>query len=135
MSGRNSESGFVELDAERVANDLLGHLKAGDKVAIVSRYATGVDSFINALTARGIRVRLVTGQSGMQDFCFLLKARKEIVGTTRSSFFMYAGFLGQAQTVRAYLASAKNSTWGDLYEWSHPDLQRRFRYHSYLLEA
>lgn len=135
MNGDNGKSGFVELDAERVANQLFAHLKEGDKVAIVSRYETGVQDFIDAFSKRGIVARMVTGQTGMQDFCFLRRAQKEVVGTTRSSFFMYAGFLSRSKIVRAYLASAPDSTWGDMYEWTHPTLKARFRYHSFALSS
>ena len=135
MSGKNGASGFVELDAHRVAHELFGHLQPGDKVAIVSRYETGIQNFIDAFQDRGIQARMIVGQTGMQDFCFLRRAQKEVVGTTRSSFFMYAGFLSRAKIVRAYLASAPDSTWGDLYQWTHPTLKARFRYHSFALEA
>ena len=54
---------------------------AGDKVAITSRFVNkAVENIVNSLSARGIKVRVMNGQSPEEDFCFPLKAEKELVG-------------------------------------------------------
>jgi hypothetical protein len=50
-------------------------LTAGDKVAITSRFVNkAVENIVNLLSARGIKVRVMNGQSPEEDFCFPLKA-------------------------------------------------------------
>ena len=130
--------GFTEIGPNRTANSLFRHLGAGDRVAITSRFQDGLQPYIDALERRGIQTRAVTGQSGMEDFCFLLHAKKEIVGVTKSTFFAWAALLGNATTIRAYQANAipgPNGKGGSIgqrpYRWKRAELAGRFRYHIY----
>ena len=81
------ERGYEELSPQRMAQELLGHLPAGSKVAIVSRGEAYVDLYVKALRERSLQVRTTpSDHSGVQDFCFLLQAEREIVGTMRSTY-------------------------------------------------
>jgi hypothetical protein len=101
--------GFHEADPQQAANDLLGHLMEGDKIAIVTRFSgESAQSYVEAFEARGLKVRVVDGQDGPADFCFLMSARKEVVGLTRSSYFMWASYLGNATRVIAYSMASSN---------------------------
>ena len=103
LSKSVKRSQFAELGPNQAVQDLLGHLPHGSKVAIVSRFIDeNVEHHVKAFGERGLRVRVISGNSGEQDFCFLLSAEKEIVGSSRSTFFRWAGYLGNAKTVRAY---------------------------------
>jgi hypothetical protein len=57
-----------ELDPIRMSNELLHHLNAGDKVAIISRFPDKISNFTATLQRRGLQVRTITGQNGVQDF-------------------------------------------------------------------
>ena len=94
--------GFSELDPARTAGELLGHLEAGDKVVILSRFPTRTTTlaYVAALEARGLNVR-VSAESTMTDFCFLLRA-KRIAGTAVSTFLTMASLLGSAERIDWY---------------------------------
>lgn len=95
LQGVTSELGFDELSPNQTANELLGHLQARDKVAITTRFDNEVtQQYVQAFQAKGLQVRVVAGNSPTQDFCFLMKAQKELVGGLRSTFFTWAAFLG-----------------------------------------
>jgi len=90
---------FKELDPNRTANELLGHLSEGDKVAIISRFSSEkehMQPYVDAMTQRGLNVRVIKTQTGVQDFCFLIKAQKEIIGVVGSTYFKYASLLSQS---------------------------------------
>jgi hypothetical protein len=100
------EKGFEELNPNRTANELFGHLQPGDKVAITTRFHNAVtQAYVQQLQLRGLQVRTITGQSSEQDFCFLTKARKELVGNLVSTFTMFAGILGNAKIARLYMCN------------------------------
>jgi hypothetical protein len=103
MPKRGIALGFEELSPRKISEELLRNLTTGDKVAITSRFInTAVEDIVNLLSARGIQVRVVNGQSSEEDFCFLLKAEKELVGFAKSSYVRWAGILGNASIVRMY---------------------------------
>lgn len=92
-----------EATPNQTAFELFGHLKAGDRVAITSRFNNEhVQLYVDALRARKIDVRVIQGQSGIQDFCFLTKARKELIGNFQSTFVFWAAILGDARKVLLY---------------------------------
>jgi putative heme iron utilization protein len=41
--------GYHEADPQQAANDLFGHLKEGDKIAIVTRFSDSAQSYVDAL--------------------------------------------------------------------------------------
>jgi hypothetical protein len=57
---------------------------------------------MESLEHRGVQVRFITGQSGVQDFCFLMNVKKEMVGSGISTYFFWASILGNASKVRSY---------------------------------
>mmetsp|Transcript_43428 Transcript_43428/g.85291 ORF Transcript_43428/g.85291 Transcript_43428/m.85291 type:complete len:286 (+) Transcript_43428:3-860(+) len=130
---RAKRMGFEELGPVQAAAELFGHLEPGNKVAIVSRYADDPDVrlYVAALEKRGLAVRVISG-SGLQDFCFLLSAEKEIVGVSISTFVFYAGILGNAKRVRVYSIDSpekrQSGRFKDIfehYDFEHPELKRR----------
>jgi hypothetical protein len=136
------EFGFEELSPNKTANELFRNLKAGDKIAITSRFISDpkVNAYVDALTSRGIQVRVIEGQTGVEDFCFLLSARKELVGFAESSYAAWAGYLGNANKVRLYsVDSPARRADGSLFHhrvfyhfnWTNPKLQRRVFFELY----
>ncbi len=133
--------GYDELDPNRTAQELFGHLGVGDKLAITSRFATdpSVQPYVDALTQRGIRVRVITDQSGVEDFCFMLHAKKELVGMAESKFALWAGYLGNATKVRLYSIDSPGRRKSPFfshrvfihYNWTHPSLKEKVYFELY----
>jgi hypothetical protein len=124
--------GFKELGPKQTASDLLGHLRQGDKVAVVSRFSNGeLDKYLSAMRDRGLRVRLIKGQSGRQDFCFLRSAQKEMVGVSISTYFYWAARLSNASRVVTYSLDVP-SPWSRRgrafyqHNYTHPKLAGRW---------
>lgn len=116
-----------ELDAKETAYDLFGHLKKGDKLAMTSRYNNELtQSYIAAFRERGIEARLVEGGNPGQDFCFLMHAKKELVGPEGSSFTRWAALLGNATSVTLYSMAPGKEEYD--FGWKHPTLVNKFKY-------
>jgi hypothetical protein len=128
--------GYEELSPNQTARELFGHLGRGEKVAIVTRFDNdAVRLYVEALERRGIQVRVVAKQSDVQDFCFLMQAQKEMVGLARSTFFLWAGYLGNC-SVRAYSVDSPDRRIAvknvfDHYNWTNPKLQSRVLFELY----
>eukprot|EP00980_Cylindrotheca_fusiformis_P010684 scaffold2391_cov113-Cylindrotheca_fusiformis.AAC.1 len=103
------EHAFEEVDPKMAAEVLFADSKPGDKVAIVSRFQKYTDGYIKAFRKKGMKARYIKGQTGVQDFCFLYKAEKELVISARSTFGRWAAFFGQAKRVRLYSLSTNAS--------------------------
>lgn len=81
---------LYELDPDRTAQELLGHLEPGSPVVILSRFPKSVQPYVQALKKQGLYVsRIVSDQTDVEDFCFLMHATK-VAGMTRSTFFNWA---------------------------------------------
>jgi hypothetical protein len=138
MPNRGKDLGFEDLSPERAASTLFSHLRAGDKVAMVSRFAESDEHakpYIDALERRGLKVRLASSSSssGMHDFCFLIRARKEIIGMAISTFFMWSAFLGDCLRIVAYAVDVpeRRRMFGDghvTYNFTNPILANRFSF-------
>jgi hypothetical protein len=125
---------FEELNPQRTAEELFGHLQPGDKVAITTRFNNAVtQEYVKQLQRRGLQVRTITGQSGVQDFCFLVKARKELVGFGISTFTTWAALLGDAKRARLYITNRSTMAvrLGVVTNWTHPILRSRMVYEVY----
>jgi hypothetical protein len=140
MPNRGKSLGYEELGPEQVANEVFGRLQPGDKVAITMRDLKSdgrEQGLVAAFEKRGITARIVRQSSDMADFCFLMRAQKELVGTSRSSFFTWAGLLGNATRVRSYSIDSptrrRRGVVFEHYNWTHPDLQSRFLFELYKL--
>ena len=125
MPKRWNGYGFHEADPQQAA-DLFGHLKEGDKIAIVTRFGgETAQPYVDAFEARGLKVRVVDGQDGPADFCFLMSAQKEIAGLWQSTYLTWAGYLGNATRVIAY-AMATSSHKIETYNCTGPGLKGKF---------
>jgi hypothetical protein len=131
MPRAGPELGFHEATPDQVANVLLKHLKKGDKVAILSRFKQEhAQKYVDAMETRGLQVRFVSGQTGVQDFCFLLHAQREMVGVALSTYFVWASYLSNCSKVVAYSIDTdrRRDHFGDAYlhhQFRHPTLKDR----------
>jgi len=114
-----------ELGPNQTAYELLGHLKPGDKVALLSRFPNILKPYRKALEGRGIKTRIISGQTGPQDFCFLMKATKEIVGNTWSTYAYWASILSTTAKRSILYCNAHHSELCK-YKWKHPRLKSFF---------
>jgi len=118
---------YRELGPNQTVSELFAHLKEGDRVAITTRFRNDiVQEYVNALSRRGIKTRVVVQTRDVYDFCFLMHAKKELVGIAASTFLIWAGIMGNADVVRAYTIEEKQAL-----SWRHPGLQR-FRFERYI---
>lgn len=127
--------GTVELDPQQAASELFGHLNEGDKVAIITRYdASTAQPYVDALEQRGLQVRVIQGQSGNEDFCFLMNAKKEMIGIAYSTYLFWAGVLSNTcQRVVAYSINTQarkesGRTVYVKYNWTNTELQKKFQF-------
>ena len=153
--------GFEELSPYQTAHELFGHLQAGDRIAMTTRWHNPLSqAYVDAMTARGLVVRVVTNQTGVQDFCFLTSAQKELVGVAKSTYVRWAAYLGNATRARLYAvvhnhdnhstgdknssSATTNETFSSTtdvmdhmtrrqwnYSWTHPELRSRLRLELY----
>jgi hypothetical protein len=137
MPRKGKQKGFEELNPNQTALELFGHLKRGDGVAMTSRVNNqAAQAYVQAFQARGLSVRMVTNQTGVQDFCFLAKAQKELAGMARSTFLVWAAILGNATTNWLYSIDSQNTRKalgeealvGHDWRTKGGDLQRRIRF-------
>jgi hypothetical protein len=132
--------GFEELSPNKTADELFGNLKAGDKVALTSRFADNAKAYMNALNRRGIVARVIAGQSGTQDFCFLMSARKEMAGMLMSTYAIWASLLGNATRARLYTVKSQSrvkrfgDNWFVSHNFTNPELRHKIVYEGYLDE-
>jgi len=125
MPRRWNSYGFVEADPQQTAASLFGHLTVGEKVAIITRFGSdAVQPYVEALQLKGLKVRVIEGQDGPADFCFLMSARKEIVGVAYSTYLIWAGYLGNATRVVAYSTTGRKGH--KFINYTHPVLRDRF---------
>ena len=106
----SAKKGLKEIGPEQAARDLLGHLKPGDKVAIVNAFGREyVQPYVDAFEGRNLTVRVIEGQTGIEDFCFLMSTQKEMFGIAYSTFFVWAGVLSNSSRVVAYSMDTKGA--------------------------
>jgi hypothetical protein len=133
LMGATDNLGFTELGPQQTARELFGHLSPGDKVAVLSRFKNNdVQKYIEALEARGVQVRLISGQTPFQDFCFLKSTERELVGSEISTFFQWAAYLGDSEVRSYFVQSNERAGKSSGYEWQDPILKERYRYEFYL---
>ncbi len=112
----------------------MGHLHSGQKVAITTRFANDpiMEVYERAMQERGFHVRVISNQTGVQDFCFLLRAQQELLGVAKSTYARWAAYLGDAKQVQLYALDNPGSTefihQTMRFPWSHPELKRRIRF-------
>lgn len=139
---RAYDMGFAELSPFKVSNELFRDLEPGDRVQITTRiFNQKARNYAEELAKRGINATVVTDQSTMQDFCFLKRAQKEVVGSARSTFVLWAALLGDARRARLYhvdnmgLRKSHTDFWQRFtYNFTHPKLRDRYTFELYRAE-
>jgi len=126
--------GFDEASASELLEHILLPANATN-VAILSRYQNEqLNAYADVLRDAGLSVRILPGQSGIQDFCFLKSAQHHVIGSARSTFFAWAALLSDAALVSAYSidtpaqrkwAATRGEFVRQHYNWTNPKLVDR----------
>lgn len=139
--------GREELSPHKIANELFGRLTPGEKVAIVGKHYE--DSKMQEISleleaALDLNVRIIHNNFDYEDFCFLRKAQKELVGSVRSNFLKWASYLSDAKIIRWYIVDHvalqnhvldfKNIIGDFQYDWTHHSLKSRIQLEYYRSE-
>jgi hypothetical protein len=146
--------GMEELSPTKVATEVFGPGSASNatSVAIATRFPgrKATEDYADALRKRGINTLLLAtnahnstlapSQSAMQDFC-AMRRTKELVGTVRSTFVVWAALLGNTDGVARLYSVDSISTRKKMakdgkpifrtYNWTHPELRRRIHFELY----
>lgn len=107
MPDRYLTLGFEEVSPHQLIHNMLSldtESNSTDRhVAILSRFASspGVQEYVSQLAHNGFVPRVVSNQSAVQDFCFLLQSNV-VVGAAKSTYLLWAGLLGSSRKIYAY---------------------------------
>ena len=80
---------------DSIDTNILGHLKSGDKLAIVVQKQYFVKPLMGMMRARNVSVRVISNKDYTDDFFFLLSAQRELIGRGESTFFQWATLLNR----------------------------------------
>jgi len=132
--------GYEELSPKKTADELFGHLPPGSKVAVVSRFSKHerVRDYIEALQERNLTARIIQGQTGSQDFCFLHQTQQGLVALVKSTFAVWSGYLNSNNgTSRLYsvrsprtqeMEDAEGKKMFRSINWTNPILKAKIRF-------
>ena len=129
--------GFDELSPNKTVTEVLKDHHPGDEIAVLSRFASLGQKYVDAMRSKGLDARLVETTSGEQSFCFLMSGRNEIIGVAKSTFMMWASYLGNASHARIYSMKTPGRIrlFGDRihirYNFTHPKLKERLSFELY----
>ena len=110
--------GFEEISP----NQSVGLLQGATKVAITTRFDNKHSrAYLDTFIQQGWEARIVAGQTGTQDFCFLQHANNLLAGI-RSTFALWASVLGDAKNVTLYRMNTTETRnrFGDQYASNDP---------------
>lgn len=100
--------GLEELSPNKTVMELLRNHQQGDKIAVVSRFSSFGQLYVDRMVREGLDARLVTTRNGEQSFCFLMSGQNEIIGGVKSTFLRWASYLGNASIARIYALRSPN---------------------------
>jgi hypothetical protein len=109
---------FYEGSPDVVFNQLFGHLVEGDKVGITTRiHDNASEKYATAYREKGINARIVSNQTGIEDYCFLTRAQRETIGGVISTFGRWAMILSPAKSTTFYVSDkmVNNFMFNNLY--------------------
>ena len=121
---------FWDGSPVEMSTRVLGHLGEGDKVAIIpgKKGQVNATEYEEEMRKRGMKTRVSKNPplAGMVDFCQLKKAKKEIVGNVRSTYYMWASVFGDAKKVLNY-ALYRHTIWAEFstFHFTNPHLKSR----------
>ncbi|KAI2505967.1 hypothetical protein MHU86_8467 [Fragilaria crotonensis] len=131
--------GFGELSPNKTATEILKNYQRGDKVAVLGRFPSFGQLYVDRMLLEGLDARLVETGNGEQSFCFLMSGQTEIIGLARSSFMRWASYLGNASKARLYsLKTPERTSMSSFIEfmiYNHTNLKLREKVSSELFNS
>ncbi len=94
--------GYEEVSPNKTVTEILWNHQRGDKIAVLSRFASFGQPYVDRMLSEGLDARLVETSNGEQSFCFLMSGQNEIIGAMKSTFMRWASYLGNASKARIY---------------------------------
>ncbi|KAI2505646.1 hypothetical protein MHU86_8794 [Fragilaria crotonensis] len=134
MPKQAKTKGFEELSPNKTVTELLQNHQRGDKIAVLSRFPSYGQLYVDRMLSKGLDARLVETTNGEQSFCFLMSGQTEIIGSTRSTFVAWASFLGNASKARIYDLHSPYRAACILWctrNFTNPELRRKFSIEDY----
>jgi hypothetical protein len=123
---------FEELSPNKTVNEILKHYHPGEKVAVLSRFPSFGEKYVQRMIEAKLDARLIETPNGMQSFCFLLSGKAEFIGYSKSTFAIWAAYLGNATRVRLYNLRSPERGPGMLwYNFTNAEIQKRFSFEDY----
>jgi hypothetical protein len=124
--------GFEELSPNKTVKEVLKDYRPGDKVAVVSRFSEFGEKYVHEMVEAKLDARLIENLNGMQSFCFLLSGVTEFIGYSKSTFAIWAAYLGHAKRNRLYnLRSPERGNGIIWYNFSNMEIRKRFSFEDY----
>ena len=102
LSSTAIQRAFEELSPNKTVTEILSNHQRGDKIAVLGRFPSFGQNYVDQMLQEGLNARLVETSNGEQSFCFLMSGQNEIIGGVKSTFVRWASFLGNASKARMY---------------------------------
>lgn len=140
MSRKFKKKGFEELSPNKTVDELLGATANRDEpFTVLSRYDKTAAPYVEALQSNGWKhARFLETENGEHSFCYLIRAQKEMIGYSMSSYSSWGAMLGNASKARLYsLRSPERIVifgkegYFFKYNYSTPELKEKMSFESY----
>lgn len=132
MPRKGLQKGYRELSPYELLDILPTHSKK--KVALLGRFPnTVLQPYQDLLQDFGWTVRIIASTSVVDDFVFLQHAFYSI-GSVRSTFYFWSRLLGDGHAVLYSIRHAAYNPHPQQWNFTHPELLRRFEWPIYDLE-
>ena len=85
------------------------------------------------LQKHGVRTRVISSNNVLDDFCFLVNTKKQLIGARQSTFVTWASYIGNANQTQPYAIGDRDTehihSWADTPSDYQPDPLLEKRYH------
>jgi hypothetical protein len=144
MRKKFKKRGYEELSPNKTRDELLKRSASrNDVVTFLSRYASTAAPYLETLQASGWKnARFLLTDTGEQSFCYLIRAQKEMIGVSMSSYAAWGALLGNATKARIYSLKSPEriAVYGDdgcffRYNYTTPSLREKMSFEVYRSET
>ena len=126
--------GFEELSPNKTVTEILQGYSPGDKVAVTSRYKEFGMPYVERMLVQKLDARFIETQNGEQAFCFLMSGTSDFIGNARSTYAIWAVYLGNATRAHIYSLRTPIRNEIDMYNFTNQVLRSKFSFETYSSE-
>jgi hypothetical protein len=123
--------GFEELSPNKTVTEILHGCSPGDKVAVTSRYRDFGMPYVERMLSEKLDARFIETQNGEQAFCFLMSGTSDFIGNSRSTYAIWAVYLGNATRARIYSLRTPIRNEVAMYNFTNQVLRSKISFESY----